>query len=184
MPRPASGPDALGGDVDLDGGVQGGRRRPAAGRVAVHRGDDLVQLAQREGGGGQRGGPITRADDVAQLRGQRRPGRIPVGAVQVHAAQAAAHPRDHQRPNQPGAVAHPHRQVRHPTDVQVAHQPRVSGQGVGQHHQVHPGDRAGGVAVAAAADPRPRAAQPIGQQIRQWASAVHPDRQCPRAGPS
>ncbi len=119
---------------------------------------------------------------VAQLRGHRGPGGVAVAAVQIGARQAARHAGDHQRADQTGAVAHPHRQVRHAGGVQIANHARIGDQVVGQHHQVRAGGGDDGVGVAALRDPRTGAAQRIEQQIRQRPAAVDADRQGERGG--
>ena len=98
--------------------------------------------------------------------------------MQVGAAQTARHPRNDQWPHQPGAVAHPHRQVGHPGIVQFPHDPGIGHQIVGEHRQV----RGGGAGVGAhgVADPGAGAAQRRDEQIGQGSVAVHPDRR--RAG--
>ena len=105
-------------------------------RRRAHRRDDAVDLVERQRRGRQHGRPVGGADGVAQLGGDGGPARVAVAAMQVGASQAAGHAGHHQRPDQTGAVANPHRQVRDPGGVQVAHHPRIGDQVVRQHDEV------------------------------------------------
>ena len=98
--------------------------------------DDPADLSKRKRRGRQQGSSIRGADGVAQLSGERWPGRVTVLAMQICAAQAARRAGEHKRANQAGAVADPHRQMRHPLTVQIAHQMWISDEVIGQYHQI------------------------------------------------
>ena len=108
--------------------VDGGCGAAIDADACSHGRDDAVDLVERQRRGGQHGRPVGVADRVAQLRGDGGPARVPVTAMQVRASQAAGHAGHHQRPDQTGAVANPHRQVRYPRGVQLPQHPRVGNQ--------------------------------------------------------
>ena len=161
----------------VGGGSAESRRRRRA-----HCPDDPVDLVQRQRRRRQHGGPVGAADGVAQLRRHRRPRRVAVAAMQIRAPQAAGHTGNDQRADQPGAVAHPHRQVRAPRRRAGRAPPadRPPGSPTAPPGRSAPGPH--GVRLAAVRDPRTRTAQRAGQQIRQRAAAMDPDRRGARCG--
>ena len=139
MPRPPARHDRAGVDVELQRGVERRRgsaalhrRRRRRARRAMTRSTWLSASAAVASTVARSAVP-TVSRSCAATAGQAG---VAVAAMQVRASQAARHARDDQRPDQTGAVAHPHRQVRHSGGVQFAHHPRIGDQVVRQHHQV------------------------------------------------
>ncbi len=176
--RPAARHDRTRVDVELQRGVQRRRRfrQTATSCAAADRADDAVDLVERQRRGRQHGGPVGAADGVAQLRRDRRP--------RARRGRCGAGRRTPGSSSRPGMTSGPTRPVPsrtrtgrcgHPGGVQVAHHPRIGHQVVRQHHQVGRLGRRAGMRAAAVRDPRTRAAQRAGEQIRQRPAAVDAD---------
>src|SRR5690606_29974760 len=100
-PRPSG--DRARVDVELEGGVEDGRAR--RGVRPVERDEGLRRgEACRRGHARGRGA----ARDADEPGGRRGPHRVPRSPLDLHAAEAGGAAGEHERPDDPGAVAHPH----------------------------------------------------------------------------
>ena len=124
-PGTAAHPPVHAGDLER---AVDGRQPVARGRfaVSVEERQHLQRRMRRHRGGEHHvAGRGDLARGAGQLGGDARPGRVAIGAMQVVAALAGGLPRQHQGPDDAGALAHGGEQVRDAAAYEPVGEPRV-----------------------------------------------------------